>query len=277
MRNGSSTLGNAGRPQRHLQGVTAHQDLLVPLEDLASRGTKVPLGCPDVWEQRANQARRAPQEMPGCPSSVPVAPLVSRAHEVFLDFRVPLGWTANRAAPDQRERWGLKDKKEKRVSVESTPTGAYLGLLDQRETRGSRATTAGRESGACRGCQANKEPRVSQGPQEPRVRRGLWVPPGYSASWGRREKKVMPATPLEEAEGSPVPQGSRGPRGQRGTLELMARLAPQDDKETRGSLEQLENRDLLAPRAPRVNQGKESWWTTTGTSVRLSRRSGHWP
>lgn len=110
-----------------------------------------------------------------------------------------------------------------------------------------------------------------------RVRRGLWVPPGYLASWGRREKKVMLATPLEEAEGSPVPQGSRGPRGQRGTLELMARLAPQDDKETRGSLEQLENRDLLAPRAPRVNQGKESWWTTTGTSVRLSRRSGHWP
>lgn len=177
----------------------------------------------------------------------------------------------HQALLDQVDLWGTQDCQG--------PWGrlAYLGLLDQRETRGSRATTAGRESGACRGCQANKEPRVSQGPQEPRVRRGLWVPPGYLASWGRREKKVMLATPLEEAEGSPVPQGSQGPRGQRGTLELMARLAPQDDKETRGSLEQLENRDLLAPRAPRVNQGKESWWTTTGTSVRLSRRSGHWP
>lgn len=159
----------------------------------------------------------------------------------------------HQALLDQVDLWGTQDCQG--------PWGrlAYLGLLDQRETRGSRATTAGRESGACRGCQANKEPRVSQGPQEP------------------REKKVMLATPLEEAEGSPVPQGSRGPRGQRGMLELMARLAPQDDKETRGSLEQLENRDLLAPRAPRVNQGKESWWTTTGTSVRLSRRSGHWP
>lgn len=30
-------------------------------------------------------------------------------------------------------------------------------------------------------------------------------------------------------------------------------------------------RSPLSRRAPRVNQGKESWWTTTGTSVRLSR------
>lgn len=35
----------------------------------------------------------------------------------------------------------------------------YLGLLDQRETPGSRATMAARESGACQGCQASMEPR----------------------------------------------------------------------------------------------------------------------
>lgn len=82
------------------------------------------MGCLDVWEERANQARREPQEMPGCPSSVPAAPRVSRALEVFLDFRVPLGLTANRAAPDQKGRRDLQDKKEKRVSVESTHTGS---------------------------------------------------------------------------------------------------------------------------------------------------------
>lgn len=109
------------------------------------------------------------------------------------------------------------------------------------------------------------------------MRRGLPVPLGFSASWGRREKKVMLATPLEEAEGSPVPQGSLGPQGQRGMLELMATPAPQDGKETRGSPEQLENKDLLAPRAPRANRGRERWWTTTETSTRLSRRSGRWP
>lgn len=71
--------------------------------------------------------------MPGCPSSGPEAPLASRAPEGFLDSRVPLGWTANRATPDPKERWawrvpedsrGPKEKKEKRVSVESTRTGS---------------------------------------------------------------------------------------------------------------------------------------------------------
>lgn len=102
---------------------------------------------------------------------------------------------ANRATPDQKGKWDLKDKKEKRVSVESTHTGvnrarpasrahqghqvpldrvdlwgpqdfqgpwghpAFLGLLDQRETRGSRATMAGRENEACQGCRANRERR----------------------------------------------------------------------------------------------------------------------
>lgn len=124
MRNGSSTLGGAEKPPRRLRGVTAHQDLLVLLEDPASQETKVPLGCLDVW---------GPQEMPGCPSSGPEAPLASRAPEGFPDFRVPLGWTANRATPDPKERWAWrvpedsrdpKEKKEKRVSVESTRTGS---------------------------------------------------------------------------------------------------------------------------------------------------------
>ncbi|KAB1271225.1 Collagen alpha-1 chain [Camelus dromedarius] len=60
---------------------------------------------------------------------------------------------------------------------------------------------------------------------------------------GWREKKVMLATPLEEAEGSPVPQGSLGPQGQRqdlmrGMLELMATPAPQDGKETSSVVQQ---------------------------------------
>lgn len=118
---------------------------------------------------------------------------------------------------------------------------------------------------------------MSQGLQEPRGKRGLQAPLGYSASWGRRERKAMLATPLEEAEGSPVHQGSQGPQGQREKLVLMARPAHQDSRETRESLEQLENRDQLAPRAPRENQGKERWWITMQTSTRLSRRSGHWP
>lgn len=86
----------------------------------------------------------------------------------------------------------------------------------------------------------------------------------------------MPATPLEGAEGSPAPQGCPGPLGQREKLALMARPAPQDGKETRGSLEHLETRDQPAPRAPKGNQGKERWWTTTEISTRLSRRSERW-
>lgn len=55
---------------------------------------------------------------------------------------------------DRVDLWGTRDCQG--------PWGhqAYLGLLDRRETRGSRATTAGRENGACQGCQANREPRV---------------------------------------------------------------------------------------------------------------------
>lgn len=187
------------------------------------------------------------------------ARLASKAHQ------------GHQALPDRVDLWGTQDCQG--------PWGhrAYLGLLDRRETQASRATTAGRENGACQGCQANTEQRVNLGSQEPRVKRGLWGPQGHSASWGRRGKKVMLETPLEEAEGNPVPQGFLDPQGQRGKLEQMARQAPQDGKETRGSLEQLENRDLLAPRAPRAKLGKERWWTTTATSTRLSRRSGHWP
>lgn len=160
------------------------------------------------------------------------ARLASKAHQ------------GHQALPDQVDLWGTQDCQG--------PWGhrAYLGLLDRRETQASRATTAGRENGACQGCQANTE---------------------------QRGKKAMLETPLEEAEGSPVPQGFLDPQGQRGKLEQMARQAPQDGKETRGSLEQLENRDLLAPRAPRAKLGKERWWTTMATSTRLSRRSGHWP
>lgn len=188
----------------------------------------------------------------------------------------------HQAPLDQVDLWGTQDFRG--------PWGhpAFLGLLDQRETRGSRATMAGRENGACQGCRANMERRgllespwlgrrVSQGPQEPRVRRGLPAPLGYLASWGRRERKAMLATPLEETEESPALQGSLGPQGRREKLVSMARPAPQDGRETRGSLERLENRDQLAPRAPRENQGKERWWITTQTSTRLSRRSGRWP
>lgn len=109
------------------------------------------------------------------------------------------------------------------------------------------------------------------------MRRGLKAPLGFLASWGRRERKAMLATPLEEAEGNLALQGSLDPQGQREKRVSMARSAPQGGKETRGSLEQLENRDQLAPRAPRENQGKERWWITMETSMRLSRRSGHWP
>lgn len=54
---------------------------------------------------------------------------------------------------DQVDLWGTQDCQD--------PWGhpAYLGLLDQRETQGSRATTAGRENGACQGCPASMEPR----------------------------------------------------------------------------------------------------------------------
>lgn len=97
------------------------------------------------------------------------------------------------------------------------------------------------------------------------------------ASWGRREKKVMLAMPSEEAGGSLAPRGSLGPLGQREKLVLMARLGPQDSKETRGSQEQLVNRDPLAPRVPRVNPAKERWWIIMAASTRRFRRSGRWP
>lgn len=87
----------------------------------------------------------------------------------------------------------------------------------------------------------------------------------------------MQAMPLEEAGGSLAPQGSLGPLGQREKLVWVARLDPQDSKETRGSQDQLGCRDQLAPRAPRVNPGRERWWITMETSTRRFRRSGHWP
>lgn len=91
------------------------------------------------------------------------------------------------------------------------------------------------------------------------MRRGPQVPLGSPASRGRREKKAMQAMPLEEARGNPAPQGSLGPQGQREKLVSMARLGPQDCKETRDSQEQLGSRDQLAPRAPRVNPARERW------------------
>lgn len=109
------------------------------------------------------------------------------------------------------------------------------------------------------------------------MRRELQALLGSLASWGRREKRVMQAMPLEEAGGSLAPQGSLGPLGQREKLVSMARLGPQDSKETRGSQEPLGNRDQLAPRALRVNPARERWWITMETSTRHFRRSGHWP
>lgn len=81
----------------------------------------MPSGCLDVWVSKVNQARRVPLEMRGCPSSGLEAPLV------------PLVLTAGRATPDLKGRWAwwvlednrdLRDKREKRVSVESTHTGS---------------------------------------------------------------------------------------------------------------------------------------------------------
>lgn len=97
------------------------------------------------------------------------------------------------------------------------------------------------------------------------------------ASWGRREKKVMQAMSLEEARGSLAPRGSLGPLGQREKRVLMARPGHQDSKETRGSQEQLGNRDLLVRRVPRVNPARERWWIITAASTRRFRRSGRWP
>lgn len=84
----------------------------------------MPSGCLDVW---------VPLEMRGCPSSGLEAPLASLVPEASLDSRVPLVLTAGRATPDLKGRWAwwvlednrdLRDKREKRVSVESTHTGS---------------------------------------------------------------------------------------------------------------------------------------------------------
>lgn len=73
------------------------------------------------------------QEKLACPSSGPVAHPDSLEQEVFLDSRALLAWTANRGILDRRERWvlqvpgdslGPQDKKERRVSVQSTRTGS---------------------------------------------------------------------------------------------------------------------------------------------------------
>lgn len=109
------------------------------------------------------------------------------------------------------------------------------------------------------------------------MRKGLWAPLGSLASWDRRERRATLATPLEGAGGSQAPQGCLGPLDLREKRVWMARPAPEDSKETRGSQEKLENKDPLAPRAPRENPGKEKWWITMETSMKPSRRSGHWP
>lgn len=116
-------------------------------------------------------------------------PLVLTASRATPDLKGRRAWWV---PEDNRD---LRDKREKRVSVASTHTGenkarlaskalqghqvpqdqvapwdtqdfqglsghlVYLGLPDQRETQGSRATMAARESGACPGCQASTEPR----------------------------------------------------------------------------------------------------------------------
>lgn len=66
---------------------------------------------------------------------------VSKAHQ------------GHQAPLDQADLWGTRDCQG--------PWGhpAYPGLLDQRETQESKATTAGRENEACQGCRANKERR----------------------------------------------------------------------------------------------------------------------
>ncbi|KAK7806757.1 hypothetical protein U0070_026100 [Myodes glareolus] len=120
----------------------------------------------------------------------------------------------------------------------------YLGLLEQRETQGSRATMAARENGACQECPASMEP---------------------------REKKVMQAMPLEEAGGSLAPQGSLGPLGQREKLVLMARLDPQGSKERRGNQEQLGCRDQLAPRVLLVFLDKQAHLDLRGVQVKGGR------
>lgn len=72
------------------------------------------------------------QEKQACPSLGPAVHPDSLELEVFLDSRALLAWTANRAILDRKGKWVLqvpgdnqdpRDKKEKRVSVRSTPTG----------------------------------------------------------------------------------------------------------------------------------------------------------
>lgn len=69
------------------------------------------------------------------------ARLASKAHQ------------GHRAPLDRVDLWGIQDYQGPWDHV------AFLGLLDQRETRASRATTAERENGACQGCRANTEQR----------------------------------------------------------------------------------------------------------------------
>ncbi|EPY83749.1 hypothetical protein CB1_000533031 [Camelus ferus] len=235
-----------------------------------------------------------------------LASRASRALEVFLDFRVPLGLTANR---------DLKDKKEKRVSVESTHIGVNRARLAFKAHQGHQALLDRVDLWGTQDCQGlwghlptpetTPEPafphlsfRLPQGrttslrwlprlqcpgdgerrqrapPQSGRAKGKIQVllgkgDPGIQGYHGRKrqarfslapeglasnpassglgtkveepssqvvgqaglgvsglvpqqlppsvhmgEKKVMLATPLEEAEGSPVPQGSLGPQGQ---------------------------------------------------------------
>lgn len=59
----------------------------------------------------------------------------------------------HQAPLDQVDLWGTQDCQGRWGHP------AYLGLQDRREIQGSRASMAGRESGACQGCQASTEPR----------------------------------------------------------------------------------------------------------------------
>uniref|UniRef100_A0A669KB54 Collagen type XIII alpha 1 chain n=1 Tax=Homo sapiens TaxID=9606 RepID=A0A669KB54_HUMAN len=95
--------GPTGRPG--LPGVKGQPgEKLLPFGSSLSRSSSPYLPAPRSLSPFLSP-RRGPPETLGCPSLVPAAPLVNQELEVSLDFRVPLGWTANRATQDQRATW----------------------------------------------------------------------------------------------------------------------------------------------------------------------------
>lgn len=138
----------------------------------------MPSGCLDAWVSKVNQARRVPLEMRGYPSSGHEAPLASQVPEASLDSRVPLVLTADRAIPDLKGRrawWvlednrDLRDKREKRVSVENTHTGCCLssiqcGWLHPQSLKG----------GPFRGNKARLASKALQGHRAPQDQLALW-------------------------------------------------------------------------------------------------------